>query len=150
MKDFNLPDFEHMSTLFEYTEKDRAEDEHNAKVKYTKKINGLVYEPKGKQPRLTDLVDDTKTDELIDQIMKSSLDDSEKAFLVKAACRHYVFNYENIAEYYCHASKECQELMEKSALVIIDFDAALENGYVDFSEKMKKLWFETWGTKDEA
>ena len=51
-----------------------------------------------------------------------------------AAYRHTKFNYKNIAEYYAHANKEMQGLMEDSALVIIDFDKAIENGYVKLSE----------------
>ena len=35
-----------------------------------------------------------------------------------------------IADYYAHASKEMQELMEMSALVIVDFDKAYQNGYM--------------------
>ena len=46
-----------------------------------------------------------------------------------AAGRHNVFNYRNIAEYYAHAKPEMQRLMEKSALVIIDVDNAIANGY---------------------
>ena len=48
---------------------------------------------------------------------------------MRAAGRHTVFNYGLIAEYYAHASPEMQELMEKSALVIIDVDNAIANGY---------------------
>ena len=40
-----------------------------------------------------------------------------------------MFDYGKIAEYYAHASKDVQELMERSALVIIDFDNAIANGY---------------------
>lgn len=40
-----------------------------------------------------------------------------------------MFNYRNIAEYYAHATPEMQRLMEKSALVIIDMDNAIANGY---------------------
>lgn len=61
-------------------------------------------------------------------------------FLKLAASRHIVFNYENIADYYAIATKEMQELMEKSALVIIDFDKALEEGFVVLNDKMRKLY----------
>lgn len=149
MKDFKLPDFDHYSQLFEFSETDKSDAEQKAKEKYTKKIAGLVYKPKGAQPGLGSLVDEAKTDELIAKILASNVSESEKTFLLKAAFRHYIFNYENIAEYYCHASMEMQGLMEQSALVIIDFDSAIENGYVEFSEKMKKVWWETWGKKND-
>ena len=47
-----------------------------------------------------------------------------KDFLINAAYRHITFNYSNIADYYAHSSKEMQELMEESALIIIDFEKA--------------------------
>lgn len=57
-----------------------------------------------------------------------------------AATRHIVFNYERIADYYASASKEVQELMEQSALVIIDFDKAIEQGFVQLNDKMRMLY----------
>ena len=55
--------------------------------------------------------------------------EEERQFLKDAAGRHNVFNYRNIAEYYAHANPVMQRLMEKSALVIIDIDNAIANGY---------------------
>ena len=57
-----------------------------------------------------------------------------------AAYRHTKFNYKNIAEYYAQSSKEMQELMEDSALVIIDFNKAIENGYVKLSEEISNQY----------
>ena len=65
---------------------------------------------------------------------------AEKIFLKLAAARHIIFNYENIADYYCNASKEMQELMEKSALVIIDFESAIEGGFLQLNEETKQLY----------
>ena len=56
-----------------------------------------------------------------------------------AAYRHYVFNYDKIAEYYACASKEMQELMEESALVIVDINDAIMNGYVVASKKIDSI-----------
>ena len=80
-----------------------------------------------------------KAEELIWEINNSSVTDQEKKFLIEAAKRHNVFNYRLIAEYYATASKEMQGLMERSALVIIDIDNAIANGYVKLSERVKKL-----------
>ena len=57
-------------------------------------------------------------------------------FLIQAAHRHNIFTYSKIAEYYAHASREIQSLMEKSALIIIDFNKAIENGFVNLSKGM--------------
>jgi hypothetical protein len=47
--------------------------------------------------------------------------------LIKCSYRFIEFNYKNIAEYYSNAPKEIQELMEDLALVIIDFNKAIED-----------------------
>jgi hypothetical protein len=59
--------------------------------------------------------------------------------LLLAATRHIVFNYQLLAEFYAQADKDIQGLMEKSGLVIIDFDDAMENGYVELTETLKEL-----------
>lgn len=106
---------------------------------YTKKVEAPIYEPKeAEQPKINTLLDLNKTNALLEEIRTSSIDREVKAFLEHAAMRHTVFDYGKIAEYYAHAPKEVQELMEKSALVIIDFDKAIENGFVELSEKIAK------------
>ena len=65
--------------------------------------------------------------------------DDVKGFLMAAATRHIVFNYENIAEFYAHQDKDIQDLMEQSALVIIDYDKAIENGYIKMSKELMAL-----------
>ena len=93
----------------------------------------------GEQPSLDELYDTDKTDDLIAEISISDVSEAEKQFLIEAAKRHTVFNYRNIAEYYAHASYEMQQLMERSALVIIDYEDAIANGYVRLSERLKRL-----------
>lgn len=84
--------------------------------------------------------DDQKYNRLLQLIDRSNVSIDEKRFLMRAATRFIEFNYENIADYYANASKEMQELMEKLALVIIDFDKAIENGMVLLNDKMRKLY----------
>ena len=57
----------------------------------------------------------------------------------KAAQRHLAFSYREIAEYYAAASKPMQELMEASALVVIDFDDAVKHGYVEMTKTLQEL-----------
>lgn len=101
---------------------------------YTTKITSPVYQPKGLKPPIEDLYSLEKAKELLSEIETSKLPESEKEFLRFAAYRHVVFNYENIAEFYAHASKETQALMENSALVIIDFNKAIEKGFVKLAQ----------------
>ena len=106
---------------------------------YTTETNIPQYEPTGECPDLSQLYDTSKTDELLAEIEASKLRPDEKGFLLRAAGRHTVFNYRKIAEYYAHASPEMQELMEKSALVIIDEDNAIRNGFVALSSTVTEL-----------
>jgi hypothetical protein len=109
---------------------------------YSRKIEPPIYEPKGEKPEVKDLVDISKVKSLVREIEASILPSHIKSFLRTAAHRHAVFNYENIAEYYAQASKEEQRLFEKSALVIIDFESAIENGFVHMSKEIAKSFLE--------
>jgi len=113
--------------------------------KYTSKIKAPIYEPKNKKPHIMELCDKSKTLRLIREIDNSSLSIEEKTFLLDAARRHNVFNYEKIADYYAHSSKEMQKLMEHSALVIIDFEKAIQLGYVQLSNEIKNQYLEEYG-----
>lgn len=106
---------------------------------YTNKIKIPQYEVHGEQPSLDELYDTDKTDALIAEIKISGVSEAEKQFLIEAAKRHTVFNYRNIAEYYAHASCEMQQLMERSALVIIDYDDAIANGYMKLSKAIERM-----------
>ena len=106
---------------------------------YTGKTEVPQYDITGEIPDISELVDEGKTKELLNDIDNSSLSYAEKDFLRKAAERHLVFNYKKIAEYYAAASPEMQDLMEKSALVIIDYNDAILNGYTKLSSRIKKL-----------
>lgn len=108
-------------------------------TKYSRAIRIPQYEPSNEMPNLDSVYDLTKYSKLIAKINKSGVSEDEKKFLRFAASRHIVFTYSKIADYYAHASAEMQELMEESALVILDIDDAIANGYVALSDKMKQL-----------
>ena len=111
---------------------------------YTSKIEAPVYEPNNKQPFIQEVYNTSKSGRLIREIEVSNVSLDEKLFLIEAAKRHTVFNYEKIADYYAHASKEMQGLMEKSALVIIDFDKAIEYGYVKLCDSIRNQYLEEY------
>jgi hypothetical protein len=83
-------------------------------------------------------VDEKKAKELEEEIRMSAVPDDVKEFLLKASKRHLKFNYQEIAEFYAHADKATQELMEANALVIIDYEDAIKNGFVRLSEELKR------------
>jgi hypothetical protein len=115
------------------------EEELESDNVYTKEINIPHYEITGECPLLTDLVKEEKTNSLIERINNSNIPQGIKDFLIKASYRHLAFNYQNIAEYYAHADKEIQELMEESALVIIDYNNAIRNGYVQIKNSINEM-----------
>jgi len=116
----------------------------DAENEYTQKTEVPYYEPTGEKPDIVELYNDEKTRSLLQEIEYADVTDEEKRFLTLAAGRHTVFNFENIANFYAHASPECQQLMENSALVINDFDKAIENGYVEMSDKLLEQYLKEY------
>lgn len=106
---------------------------------YTTTVNIPQYKIVGDEPSLSELLDETKTENFISDIQASLISTEIKKFLMIAAQRHTVFNYQKIAEYYAHASPEVQALMERSALVIIDIDDAIKNGYVKYVSSIEDI-----------
>lgn len=108
---------------------------------YSRKIKSPVYVPTGECPSVADLADSRKTEELVARIeARTDLSRDVAVFLRRAAERHTVFHFRNIAEFYAHADSDLQELMEDSALVIIDFEKAIEQGFLAVSDEMKDLF----------
>lgn len=110
-----------------------------AENKYTQATNIPQYEPTGEDVSFGEMVNTIKANTLAEDINASSVTDEEKQFLLLAAARHNVFNYKKIAEYYAQATPEMQRLMEASALVIIDLDNAIANGYARLSAEIGEL-----------
>jgi len=116
-------------------------DEDEDDSKYSKKIDAPVYEPTGDCPPIVELYDKVKYEELTAKIYQDDSIDSEiKDFLLAAAARHIRFDFEQIAEFYAHAPPDLQQLMEDSALVIVDFDKAIASGYVKLSENISEIY----------
>lgn len=108
--------------------------------KYSAKIESPVYEIKGERPDESQLFDETKTNALIAELEREVEDPKVREFLVAAARRHTSFQYDSIAEYYAHAPPNIQKFMEDSALVIIDFDRAVELGFVKLTGDLAKAY----------
>lgn len=126
-----------------------ARDAEAAK-KYTAKIEAPIYERKGQRPHILTLCDPTVTRELIREINASGLPEDEKEFLRRAAQRHTVFHYERIAEWYAWASDEAKALARNSALVIVDFEEAIERGFVMLDDAIRAQYFEEHPEAAEA
>ena len=106
--------------------------------KYTDKVDAVHYEPTTEEaPPVEALFDETETRKRVDAANAADIPDEVRAFLVAAAHRHTRFRYDRIAEYYSHATPEVQRLMEDSALVIVDFDDAIKNGWTALKDGLK-------------
>ena len=106
---------------------------------YTRKTQIPQYTPSKEVPPLSALCDYEQYSKLIYNINNSNVSEEEKKFLRFAASRHIAFNYSLIADYYAHADAEMQELMEQSALVILDVDDAIANGYVKLTKELTDI-----------
>jgi hypothetical protein len=105
-------------------------DDDGLSDNYERKVDTPIYEPKrDAPPPIETLADFSKALELTARIDSADIPENLKRFLIAAANRHVVFDYEEIAEFYSHADAKVQSLFEESALVIIDFEAAIENGF---------------------
>ena len=118
-------------------------DDEEIDKKYSLKVSPPQYLPSEKEPELYELCDKSKYIELLRNINTSDVPDEVKEFLRLGATRHIVFNYSKIADYYAHTTPDIQRLMEQSALVIIDIDDAIKNGYVRLSETIKSIMIES-------
>lgn len=103
---------------------------HDEDIEYSAKVESPVYEPVGPMPPLSALADYEVRDRLLQEIAEAETTEDVKEFLRAAAYRHTRFDYETIANYYAHAPAAVQRLMEASALVIIDYEQAIERGFV--------------------
>lgn len=123
-----------MSDLF--ADDDGSGEGEGLSENYSRKIEAPIYEITGACPDIPQMMDRAKTETLQAEIASADIPNEVKDFLAYAAERHTVFNFRNIAEFYAHADVQTQDLMERSALVIIDFDRAIEEGFVNLAEGM--------------
>ena len=102
---------------------------------YTSLVKGLIYEPSGVKPLVSELVDAGKATELRKWLESTGIHGELRDFLNDACERFVRFDYEKIADYYCGAEPEVQEAFERLKLVIVDDSARIENAARELSEK---------------
>lgn len=111
----------------ESTEEKLSED-------YSDNIGEVIYEPKKTNHKISDLFQaEHKFDEEIEQIKNPELKE-----MLKARVAYFSkFNFSKIADYYAYqATPQEQRIFEKLALVLLDRDQLIENG---FSKLKKKI-----------
>lgn len=124
-------------------------EEEDLVGQYSRKIVAPVYEPQREEPPdPEDLVDRDRVEELIEEIKAAKISPAIRRFLEYAAERHARFDYAEIAEFYAHADAKTQRLMERSGLVIVDFDKAIEEGFVRLTEEIARSYGDDHGGSD--
>ena len=105
--------------------------------RYTKKIVPPVYEPSSQKPLLSELYQNLQETELLEKIKNTPMEQEEAEFLREAVHRLTRFDYKKIADYYANTENEgLKGIMEDLALVIIDYDKAIELGYIKLSNDL--------------
>jgi len=138
--DFDMGDFG-----FDEIDTESVESKQNVDDKYSHEIKIPQYVPSENPPKITQLIDTRKLNGMLQEIEEANLTREEKEFLRIAAYRHAVIDFDKVADYYAVASQEMQALMERSALVIIDIDDAIANGYVQLSSALESIMVEDEG-----
>lgn len=119
---------------------DDSETDQDDESKYTDKIETPIYEPTGEMPEVSELVDTAKSSDLIAEIDKHELPDEIRDFLVRGAYRHDKFDFRAIAHYYANTDNaEVKHLIEQSAMIIIDYDKAIELGFIKMTKELAVL-----------
>jgi ParB-like nuclease family protein len=141
MQDLKELDFNLSLTGFDEAEIERLLEDGTleAEGNYSRKIESPVYEPRGEKPPVAELYSNAKAEQLIAEIDAADLPPEVARFLELAAYRHTVFDFARVADFYAHSDAAVQRLMERSALVIIDFNQAIENGFVELTEHLGEL-----------
>lgn len=148
LKDWGMEDWQLEGKNPAEEENGGADD--NSDNNYERKIVAPIYEPQDGDISIGDCYDTSKTDSLISAIEDSpDLDEPTKAFLKVAAYRHVKFNYEKVADFYAKAPEEVQRFMEDSALVIVDIDKAIEDGFVKISKDFMEQYGKEHGNDTE-
>ena len=134
--DFDLPEWTDKETG-DYPDGNGSDEA--ADNNYSRKIEAPTYEPTGEEPAIADCVDTEAVERLLAEIDRSEVSEEQKTMLRVCAYRHARINFENMAEYYAHQGEEMQSLMENNALVVIDYDKALQNGFVEMTKRLLEL-----------
>ena len=104
--------------------------------KYNLQNAEITYQPNGVNRVVSELYDfsSKRIDDIYDMISKVQNEELREMLRVRA-CWLAEFHYDKIADYYCNqATKEEQEIFEKLALVLLDKDKMIQNGYSELME----------------
>lgn len=111
-------------------------DENDLREEYSAKIGEVIYEPKSTNHQPSDLfARENKFDTFIDKIENEGI----KEMLKARAAYFSTFNYSKIADYYAYqANQDEKDIFEKLALVLLDKDKLIENGFSEMVDTIQE------------
>ena len=109
---------------------------------YSQKTDIPIYQIKGEKPSVDQCIDLFEVEKKIEKIENSNVSEDKKKMLKACAYRFAEINFSMMAEFYAHEDEEMQSLMEDNALVIVDFDKAIELNLVKLDKRMKEIYKE--------
>lgn len=107
--------------------------------RYSQSFQSPFYEPTGDEPDINEIYDIRKYNLLLEDIDKVDCSEDVKRFLCLSATRFIIFRFDKIAEFYAHQGKDIQDIMKRLALVIVDFDSAIRNGFVKLDKNYQDM-----------
>ena len=109
---------------------------------YSQKTDIPIYQIKGEKPSVSQCIDLFEVEKKIEKIENSNVSEDKKKMLKACAYRFAEIDFSMMAEFYAHEDEEMQSLMEDNALVIVDFDKAIELNLVKLDKRMKDIYKE--------
>lgn len=95
------------------------------------------YEPSSDCPNESELVDMSRYNDLIDLIDKTDATTELKTVLKARAAFFCDFDFDKIADYYAHSSKDVKDVIKSLGLVVLAPKEAVESGFVELSEMIE-------------
>ena len=117
---------------------------NEAEEKYTGKFSIPPFEPSDEDISLDDCIDVDKyvmlLEEINDSFKKGEIASNEAKFLKLCATRWIKFHYGRTAQWYAtKAGEDAKRLLEKSAMILIDLDKAIEYGIAKGANDIDKV-----------
>ena len=109
-------------------------------AEYSRKIESPIYTPTGlKIDDVRTLYDEKEVKVIEAKIQSADIPEDVRDMLMKSAQRFRRFDFARAAEYYSQCTDPViRALMESTAMVIVDFGQAIENGFVELAEEIKE------------
>jgi hypothetical protein len=149
-----LPDvqFDWVTLGFSQTELDKLfldiDNAEDREARYVNIAKSIFYQPRmSEPPKIEELFDDSEAAPLLEKAKE--VPEPLRTLLTYAAVRFVRFRFDKIAEFYCHADDQTKRLFEDMCLVIVDYDKAIEKGWLQLIKGLGELIYKSVVEGDE-